>query len=106
MTNKPDLIEDTWEVVQHNWHETSINAKENQQRICKLDTEDWNVDEDNQYELEDVQLKVARLIVAAPSMLSFLKQLQTNVASGNMTLTQENVDNLQEIVNKATKDSI
>lgn len=106
MDNKTNLIEDNWEIVQHNWHETSINAKENQKRICKLDTEDWDVDEDNQYELESVQLKVARLIAAAPNMLSFLKQLQTNVNQGNLTLTQETVDNLHEVINKATQDSI
>lgn len=103
---KPNLIQDTWEIVQHNWHETSINAQQNQQRICKLDTEDWDVDEDNQYELESVQLQVARLIVAAPSMLKFLKNLQTNVASGQVSVDEATNKHLQQIIQQATKEQM
>lgn len=103
MNTKSTLLQDTWEIVQHNWHETSINAKENQQRICKLDTEDWDVNEDNQDELENIQLQVAHLIIAAPNMLNFLNQLQKEVNAGQASLNTETQEKLQKIINQATK---
>ena len=102
MTNKVNHIEDTWSVVEHNWHETSIYAKENNQRICKLDTEDWDVNEDNQYELEDIQKSVARLISAAPDMLKFLNMIQKEVNEGKVTIDENLQQSINQVIKKAT----
>lgn len=98
-----NLIDDNWEMVQHNWHETSINAEKSQQRVCKLDTEDWDVNEYNQDELEDIQLKVARLIVAAPNMLKVLQALEQNIISGNAQVDENTKQSISEVILKATK---
>ena len=102
MTNTVSHIEDTWNVVEHNWHETSIYAKDNNQCICKLDTEDWDVNEDNQYELEDIQKKVARLISAAPDMLKALNMLQQGVKSGQITMDEQSQQTLNQVITQAT----
>ena len=102
MTNTVSLIEDTWTIVEHNWHETGIYAKENNQRICKLDTEDWGVNEDNQYELEDFQKKVARLISAAPGMLKVLNMIEQGVKAGQITMDEQSKQEIKQIITQAT----
>lgn len=104
MTTTPNLIDDKWEIVQHNWHETSINATENQQRICKLDTEDWEVNEDNQYNLENIQLQVARVISAGPHMLKLLQALEQSIMSGNIQVDENTKQSISQVILKATKE--
>jgi hypothetical protein len=53
-----------WKMTANSWQYTTIYDA-NGDVICRLDLEDWGVNEDNQDALESVQAKVAALIVEA-----------------------------------------
>lgn len=56
-----------WKAVANSWQVTTVyDAKS--MPVCRLDLEDWGVDEDNQADLERKQTAVARLIASAPSL--------------------------------------
>jgi hypothetical protein len=61
-----------WNAVANSWQITTVyDAK--QMPVCRLDLEDWGVDEEIQSELEKRQSEVARLIAAAPELLEALR---------------------------------
>ena len=53
-----------WTFVANSWQYTTIYDGSGE-AICRLDLEDWGVNEENQYYLEQRQEMVARLIVEA-----------------------------------------
>jgi hypothetical protein len=58
-----------WSATANSWQYTTIYSAIGTP-ICRLDLEDRGVTEENQSELEIEQAKAARLIAAAPALLS------------------------------------
>lgn len=106
MTHNVSHMNDSWNVTQHSWNETSIYANDSGQCICKLNLEDWDVNEDNQYDLEKIQLENARLIRTAPDFLRLIQSIQQGVAHGTIQMDNSLQDMMKKIVNKATVDPI
>lgn len=64
-----------WTFVANNWqHITVYDADE--LPVCRMDLEDWPVNEDNQDAFEQEQAKVAAMIAAAPDLLTAAKALE------------------------------
>jgi hypothetical protein len=63
-----------WSSVNNSWQYTTIYDA-NGVPICRLDLEDWDVNEENQAAREAEQAEVAALIVAAPGLLQVLRLL-------------------------------
>lgn len=106
MSNKNSHINDSWNIIQHSWNETGIYAKESGQRICMLNLEDWNVNEDNQYELEEIQCQNAKLIATAPDLLKVMKTIQEGINNGAIKMDINSQEMIKKVITKATIDSI
>lgn len=63
-----------WSAVANSWQHTTVYDA-NQVPVCRLDLDDWGVDESNQTELERLQSDVARKLAAAPDLLEALQRL-------------------------------
>jgi hypothetical protein len=61
-----------WSATANSWQYTTIYDGTGDP-ICRLDLEDWGVNEDNQDQLEMEQARVAAILVAAPDLLEALK---------------------------------
>ncbi len=64
-----------WSVTSNSWQYTTIYDAD-KSPVCVLDLEDWDVTEETQDALEKRQAEVARLISAAPDMLTTLRELE------------------------------
>lgn len=106
MTNPVSHIKDSWNVVQHSWNQTGIYANESGQQICMLDLERWDVNEDNQYDLEEIQLQNARLIAASPDLLKVMQAIQEGVTNGTIQMNNALQEMVDKVINKATIDPI
>ncbi len=60
-----------WSAMANSWQYTTIYDATGAP-LCRLDLEDWGVNEDNQSQLEMEQARVAAMLVAAPDMLAVL----------------------------------
>lgn len=63
-----------WEAVGNSWQYTTIYDASGS-TVCRLDLEDWGVNEDNQEALEKRQTEVSRLISSAPDLLDFANRV-------------------------------
>jgi Mg2+ and Co2+ transporter CorA len=99
------MMNDTWKVVEHSWSETGIYSTKNNQRICLLNLEDWDVNEDNQDEFEKVQLQNASLISSAPELLKLVKEIQENCTNGIVQMSND-MEKMMKKVLKANEDNV
>jgi hypothetical protein len=69
-----------WTMVQNSWQYTTIYDATGEV-ICRLDLEDWGVNEENQYDLEQRQEMVAQLILHAVNHSGGLDGLPADVSA-------------------------
>ena len=89
-----------WEVIEHNWSDTSIVDCDTGKTICTLSIYDEATEED-QEELEIYTSKQALLISKAPEMLEMLKE----VLAGRIRPReyQSEWDMVNELIKEATE---
>lgn len=86
-----------WEVVEHNWSDTSIIDSNTGDLICTVSIYD-EADEENQEELEKVVSENFNLIRKAPEMEAFLKKIVSDYKNGNIEDVEDVINGAKQIL--------
>lgn len=81
MSEKEKQCPGPWTITDNSWQYTTVYDADGY-AVCRLDLEDWGVNEDNQDTLERLQAKVAAVIAAAPDLLAALKAAKDFIGNG------------------------
>lgn len=93
-----DVINGPWEIVEHNWSDTSIYDADDQ-LICTLSIRD-DATEENQEQLEQIMDARARAIAAMPQLLAACERFVWKCENGQAR-SKESYTQMKAAIDKA-----